>query len=304
MTHHHRTGLPLDGCPASNAIKGKHERNAYGLCQLCGNGPAVPVSRATPPSPSTARDALTLIKHSRDYQRLLPSSRKIIDDALEAPSTASEVGELPPLPKPNAWKHTMDNTEGIKSNRPHVVLTMTKASPFGRRGIDYSKSFPVTADALFSAGQMRDYGGTCARAALAAKTAESEAKQPTMICTECGTDRLAQPCPRRGICAMHATASVQPSTGEVDVEAECKRVEAWANETQQRGPSMDDVWAIYQHGKEAARRTQAEGAKDAVRYHWLRDPANTEGPNIIATYSRNALDSAIDAAIATTQKGE
>lgn len=48
---HYRTGLSLQGCPASNAFKGNHERDAYGHCHLCGSGPAI---RATPPSPSTA----------------------------------------------------------------------------------------------------------------------------------------------------------------------------------------------------------------------------------------------------------
>jgi hypothetical protein len=37
---HQRTGLPLKGCPAANAIKGNHERDAYGHCALCGDGPA------------------------------------------------------------------------------------------------------------------------------------------------------------------------------------------------------------------------------------------------------------------------
>jgi hypothetical protein len=35
----HRWGMPLDGCPAGHAIKGGHERNALGVCRLCGSGP-------------------------------------------------------------------------------------------------------------------------------------------------------------------------------------------------------------------------------------------------------------------------
>jgi RNA polymerase sigma factor (sigma-70 family) len=34
--------LPRDGCPASNAIDGKHERDAYGTCGLCGHGKGYP----------------------------------------------------------------------------------------------------------------------------------------------------------------------------------------------------------------------------------------------------------------------
>ena len=34
--------LPRDGCPASNAINGKHERDAYGTCGLCGHGKGYP----------------------------------------------------------------------------------------------------------------------------------------------------------------------------------------------------------------------------------------------------------------------
>jgi len=34
--------LPRDGCPASNAIDGKHERDAYGTCGLCNHGKGYP----------------------------------------------------------------------------------------------------------------------------------------------------------------------------------------------------------------------------------------------------------------------
>jgi hypothetical protein len=49
----------------------------------------------------------------------------------------------------------------------------------------------------------------------------------------------------------------------IDQDAERAAVEEWANVNQTRGPSLDDVWCIYQHGKDAGRRA-AVAAPDAV----------------------------------------
>lgn len=57
--------------------------------------------------------------------------------------------------KPAAWRHTMDNTEGIKSNKPWVVLTGTKKNPYGKPGVDYSLSYPVVSEALYTATQLK-----------------------------------------------------------------------------------------------------------------------------------------------------
>jgi hypothetical protein len=51
--------------------------------------------------------------------------------------------------KPVAYEHTMDNTEGIKGNEPLIVITATKKSPFGKPGIDYSETYPVTSKPLY-----------------------------------------------------------------------------------------------------------------------------------------------------------
>lgn len=51
--------------------------------------------------------------------------------------------------KPVAWMHTMDNTEGCKENTPRVVLSFFKNNPFGRPGIDYSETYPVTSVPLY-----------------------------------------------------------------------------------------------------------------------------------------------------------
>jgi len=51
--------------------------------------------------------------------------------------------------KPIAWLHTMDNTEGIPENEPYQLLSFSPNSPFGRPGVDYSESFPVTSQSLY-----------------------------------------------------------------------------------------------------------------------------------------------------------
>lgn len=56
-----------------------------------------------------------------------------------------------PVGAPVAWMHVMDNTDGIKGNKPWVVFTASKKNPFGKPGIDYSKSYPVTSTPLYAA---------------------------------------------------------------------------------------------------------------------------------------------------------
>jgi hypothetical protein len=111
--------------------------------------------------------------------RATPWQEAEIDAAVKAGRITFEPGwnfppgqpegcELPALPKkPAAWRHTMDNTEGIKSNTPWSVLSPYKASPFGKPGRDYSASYPVKSEALYSADQVR----ACIAAALAARQA-------------------------------------------------------------------------------------------------------------------------------------
>lgn len=79
---------------------------------------------------------------------------------------------LPHLPRAVGYRHTMDNTEGIKGNKPQIVFAATKPNPFGMPGLDYSASFPVATETLFTADQMKAY----ARAALKAQPAPTEAQ--------------------------------------------------------------------------------------------------------------------------------
>lgn len=88
-------------------------------------------------------------------------------------SQAVDEPVLPHLPRAVGYRHTMDNTEGLKGNKPVVVFGATKPNPFGIPGLDYSASFPVTTETLFTANQMKAY----ARAALNAHPAPTEAAQ-------------------------------------------------------------------------------------------------------------------------------
>jgi hypothetical protein len=56
-----------------------------------------------------------------------------------------------PVQEPVAWMHVMDNTEGIKANGKGIVsITQKQKHPFGKPGVDFSKSFPVTSTPLYT----------------------------------------------------------------------------------------------------------------------------------------------------------
>jgi len=56
--------------------------------------------------------------------------------------------------KPVAWLHRMDNTEGIKSNGKGIVLIdQYRRHPFGKAGVDFDKSYPVTSTPLYTSAQ-------------------------------------------------------------------------------------------------------------------------------------------------------
>jgi dihydrofolate reductase (trimethoprim resistance protein) len=78
------------------------------------------------------------------------------------PATVADAS-LPHLPRAVGYRHTMDNTEGLKGNKPSIVFSATKPNPFGKPGLDYSASYPITTETLFTADQMKAY----ARAAIA-----------------------------------------------------------------------------------------------------------------------------------------
>jgi hypothetical protein len=57
----------------------------------------------------------------------------------------------PAQQEPVAWMHVMDNTEGIKANGKGIVsITQKRKHPFGKPGVDFSKSYPVTSTPLYT----------------------------------------------------------------------------------------------------------------------------------------------------------
>ena len=64
-----------------------------------------------------------------------------------------------PEPEPVAWMHTMDNTEGCEENEPWVVLMDSDENPFGVPGDDYSETYPVISQPLYTAPPQREWVG-------------------------------------------------------------------------------------------------------------------------------------------------
>ena len=62
-------------------------------------------------------------------------------------------------PEPVAWIHTMDNTEGCEENEPWIVFTDSEENPFGIPGEDYSESYFVTSEPLYTASPKREFIG-------------------------------------------------------------------------------------------------------------------------------------------------
>ena len=81
----------------------------------------------------------------------------------ECPACGSEGARAFPKPAqqaPVAWMHVMDNTEGIKANGKGLVsITQKRKHPFGKPGIDFSKSYPVTSTPLYTTPPQRTWVG-------------------------------------------------------------------------------------------------------------------------------------------------
>jgi ABC-type branched-subunit amino acid transport system substrate-binding protein len=87
--------------------------------------------------------------------KLALEALKQIDEAMPFPvaklaQAAIKEALAQPEQEPVAWMHTMDNTEGHKANKPYVLFTKSKRNPFGVAGRDYSKSYPVTKQPLYT----------------------------------------------------------------------------------------------------------------------------------------------------------
>jgi hypothetical protein len=65
--------------------------------------------------------------------------------------TAIKQARSAPVQEPVAWMHVMDNTEGLKANGKGIVsITQKRKHPFGKPGVDFSKSYPVTSTPLYT----------------------------------------------------------------------------------------------------------------------------------------------------------
>jgi hypothetical protein len=72
-------------------------------------------------------------------------------DALGGDSRKYRQALAAPVQEPVAWMHVMDNTEGIKRNGKGIVsITQKRKHPFGKPGVDFSKSYPVTSTPLYT----------------------------------------------------------------------------------------------------------------------------------------------------------
>jgi len=69
---------------------------------------------------------------------------------------ADELERMQKQGEPVAWMHVMDNTEGLKANGTGIVsITQKRKHPFGKAGVDFSKSYPVTSKPLYTTPQQR-----------------------------------------------------------------------------------------------------------------------------------------------------
>jgi hypothetical protein len=83
-------------------------------------------------------------------------ARRIIDLYTHPPQRTEQ--------EPVAWMHIMDNTEGIKANGAGIVsITQKRKHPFGKAGIDFSKSYPVTSTPLYTHPPQRTEQNFCPR---------------------------------------------------------------------------------------------------------------------------------------------
>jgi hypothetical protein len=81
---------------------------------------------------------------------------EILSDALA--ESRREIAALKAVQEPVAWLHRMDNTEGIKANGKGIVsITQKRKHPFGKPGVDFSKSYPVTSMPLYATPPAQEF---------------------------------------------------------------------------------------------------------------------------------------------------
>jgi hypothetical protein len=96
----------------------------------------------------TKDEALKLALEALQYT---PTLSPAVEELCDAAITVIKQALAAPV-QPVAWMHVMDNTEGIKANGKGIVsITQKRKHPFGKPGVDFSKSYPVTSTPLYTA---------------------------------------------------------------------------------------------------------------------------------------------------------
>jgi hypothetical protein len=126
--------------PVAEPVCDKDPQGCWSVrCQLGKKCKNTPPNVATPPA-------------APDLQAELEATNRqveILSDALA--ESRREVAALKAVQEPVAWMHVMDNTEGLKANGKGIVsITQKRKHPFGKPGVDFSKSYPVTSTPLYT----------------------------------------------------------------------------------------------------------------------------------------------------------
>ena len=69
--------------------------------------------------------------------------------ALRRVAKLEQLRDAGEIVEPVAYRWTLDNTDGIKTNHPWIVITDNDKNPFGRPGIDYSAAYPAHCEPLY-----------------------------------------------------------------------------------------------------------------------------------------------------------
>jgi hypothetical protein len=99
---------------------------------------------------------LALEALQKSLPRLAPYGEQDWLDSRAAIKALEEALAKQEQSEPVAWMHRMDNTEGLKANGTGIVsITQKRKHPFGKAGVDFSKSYPVTSTPLYTKPQQR-----------------------------------------------------------------------------------------------------------------------------------------------------
>jgi hypothetical protein len=96
-------------------------------------------------------DLISAMEYHVEQTRPVHMTTVAIQAAKDALKAMPAAQPAPTVQEPVAWMHVMDNTEGIKANGKGIVsITQKRKHPFGKPGVDFSKSYPVTSTPLYT----------------------------------------------------------------------------------------------------------------------------------------------------------